>query len=131
MNVYKAEDIIGEFEFGIVVNVVDLKEACGEEGYLVSVTAAKLPEYLSPELRSKVQNSIGDESEMTLEDIIGYGCSVDMDSYHVITEEEKDKKVEELESKLDMYGGLCGFFFDKPQNRIGKTGWDFLNGNVI
>ena len=38
------------------------------------------------------------------------------------------KLMRDTRAEADVSAGLCGFVFDRPQNRLGATGWDILRG---
>lgn len=119
------------FKFAICVEVTDLDSACGEPGYLITVDAAKLPKYLTLKQRQSVARCMSIQvKQITATDISQYGLSASFDSYVVLTESEVISKLAEIDKQLPAYGMLCGFYFDKPLNRLGNTGWEFLNGNI-
>jgi len=130
LNNYKAEDK-KPFEFAVCVTVTDLDSACGEPGYLISVDAAKLPKYLTTKHKKDVANCMGiTTKQITVSDVAQYGLSAPLDSFTVLTEKELQDKLTDIDTKLPAYGTLCGFYFDKVVNRIGNTGWDFINGRI-
>lgn len=127
---YKAEDN-KPFEFAVCVTVTDLDSACGKPGYLISIDAAKLPKYITAKHKKSVASCTGIATKkITVMDVAQYGLSAPLGFYTVLTENELQDKLAEIDTQLPVYGTLCGFYFDKTVNRIGNTGWDFLNGNV-
>jgi hypothetical protein len=127
---YKAEDS-KPFEFSIVVETTDLNSACGETGFLVCVEAVKLPKYLTKEQRKSVASCMSIKpKEISPLDIAQYGISAPLESFTVANESELAEKLAYIDNQLPAYGMLCGFYFDKTVNRVGNTGWDFLNGKI-
>ena len=44
--------------------------------------------------------------------------------------DDSDKLLVEASGQTILADSLFGFFMDKPQNRIGDTGWDFIKGEL-
>jgi hypothetical protein len=127
---YKANDS-KPFEFAVCVTVTDLDSACGEPGYLISVDAAKLPKYLTAKHRKDIASSMSiTVKQLTVSDVASYGIAAPLDSFTVLTTKELESKLTEIDNKLPVYDTMCGFYFDKVVNRIGNTGWDFINGRI-
>ena len=131
INSFDAEADETPFKFALCVDVVNLWDACGDKGFLIYVQAAKLPEYLTQDQKKSVADCMSIEiDEITVSDVCQYGLNATFDSYKVDTENEVEAKLEEIDGKIDGYGGLCGFYFDKQMNALGNDGWDFINGNI-
>ncbi len=69
-------------------------------------------------------------SELTVNDVCQYGLSAPFENFTVLTHKDVIEKLNEINKKIPAWGSLCGFYFDKQINRLGNTGWDFLNGNI-
>lgn len=120
-----------EFEFAVIIETIDLSEATGDTGYIINCGAVKLPQYLTLEQRTHIAESMGVEiSELTLEDIFSYGLYAKFEDRLVKTESELEVELNEIRSQIPAFASLCGFYFDKPMNRMGNTGWNFLNGEI-
>lgn len=71
-----------------------------------------------------------DESDITIYDIQSYGCGVLMGSEDVISEEIDTTYLDKIASVCGIIDSLRGFYLDKPQNRIGTSGWDMLDDYI-
>lgn len=130
--VYQSEVLSnGQFKYRLFVTVLDYEQCSDLKGFGVDVEISKTFKALSKEQKKS---------------LIGFGCTdkpSDYDvcdyGYRAILDGEKEvikgaKKAiaiaEKYMEKADTYKMMLGFYLDKRQNRIGNTGWDFLNGNV-
>lgn len=120
-----------EFDYHYVINTINLMEACGEKGFLCILYAVKTPEYLSADKLKKVSSSCGNEpNEVDILDICDYGLCAKIEDYQFDTVEQMETQIEKFNNELDIINMMFGFHMDKYQNRIGNTGWDFLDGNI-
>lgn len=129
---FEAEDGTGKFKFKITISVIDLDEATSElTGYGIYVNAVKTLKHQTTETIQAIAkaNSFEDIKSVTVFDVSEYGLCAQFDSFH-ITKEQLQNKLLEIDNMIPIYGGMCGFYFDKPLNRLGNTGWDFINGNI-
>ena len=67
-----------------------------------------------------------EDKEGLLFDIFLYGMHVSLKS-ETVNESEAEHKVESAIACRHAVSGLIGFDLDRYQNRIGNTGWDFLD----
>lgn len=126
-----------EVEFKLVVQVEDLYGLCGEDSCKgqvdIEVLLVPLAKYCSEKTLKRANT---DEDRPTDEqDLYDYGCYVVMGrellegiegDTPLDTEVVKDK-IKAAVASMTFYGGTCGFSLDRYQNRIGNTGWDYLN----
>jgi len=114
------------FKFAICVEIHEVEN----NKFLVIVNAAKLPKYLTKsKLKSIASSMCIEPKEVSVTDVSQYGLSAPLDSY-LINENEIESKLNKIDKQIPIYDKLCGFYFDRQANRVGKTGWDFLNGNI-
>lgn len=66
--------------------------------------------------------------QISYESLIDYGTYARLWSEIGTDEEELMAKAK---SQIRAVNMLFGFYMDKPQNRIGATGWDFIRGNLM
>ena len=99
---------------GVVPEFTDLSEKHQED---------LLGQYDMPEDREKLKQ----DTVWQLEDAISYGFGLPL---HTVTLENTDNVEHTINSAVAVHSaveGLIGFDLDKPLNRIGSTGWDFLD----
>lgn len=145
---YRHEEEGLAFDYRYVITATDLKRVSGE-GNVVQILL-----YLVPEPKDWHESSLmnaartyGWEKEprevileqMRPQDAIENGFavlfgqdSVEYDPneegfYDVLDNAEAVEKLNAVASALQFYDNTRGFALDRPQNRIGTTGWDTLN----
>ena len=126
-----------EVEFKLVVQVEDLYGISGEESWKGTVDIEVLLVPLAKccnEATLKKANT--DEDRPTDEqDLFDSGCYVVMGRETLegiegdtpLDTEVVEDKIKAAVASMTFYGGTCGFSLDRYQNRIGSTGWDYLN----
>jgi len=125
VNTFDAEDS-KPFKFAVCVEVYPVDD----NKHLICVAASKLPKYLTKKQRESIASSCCiSTKEITVNDVCQYGLSANLDSY-LVDENDIESKLSEIDNQIPVYGSMCGFYFDKQQNRIGNDGWDFLNGKL-
>ena len=113
------------FKFGICVEVMEVED----NKYMVIVSASKLPKYLTKKQRQSIASGLDiNTRKITVNDVCEYGFSAHLNSY-LINESDIESKLNEIDNEIPIYSIMCGFYFDKANNRMGKTGWDFMSGN--
>lgn len=126
-----------EVEFKLVVQVEDLYGICGEESCKGTVDIEVLLVPLAKDCNEKtLKKANTDEDRPTDEqDLYDYGCYVVMGRETIegiegdtpLDTEVVEDKIKAAVASMTFYGGTCGFSLDRYQNRIGSTGWDYLN----
>lgn len=126
-----------EVEFKLVVQADDLYGLCGDKSCKGKV---EVELFLVPLAKCctkatlKKANS-GDDRPTDEQDLFDYGCTVlmgresleDIEGDDPLETETVKHTVHSAVAVLSTYGRLCGFYLDRYQNRIGSTGWDYLN----
>lgn len=125
-----------EIEFKLVVQADDLYGLCGDPLCKGNV---EVELYLVPLAKccneAMLKRANDDEDRPTDEqDLFDYGCRILMG--RVSLDDIKDDEPLETETVkhtvhsavavMSAYGGMCGFYLDRYQNRVGSTGWDYL-----
>jgi hypothetical protein len=122
--IYKG-DLIDK-KYRIIVEMIDLCEVLGDEfvGKYQCIISCS-PVRLSKKQKEKVISYSGNNSP-TVYDIYKYGY------YAVLEALEQDGNdfTEWLKNSLPRVKALFGFYMDRPQNRVGNTGWDFIKGKI-
>jgi hypothetical protein len=127
----------------LVIKLVDWYESTGDDSVKgdvrVSVLLVPLPSSVNSDQLQSIAHSCGIEpSDVTVNDMCDYGLQVPMAS-ETVKGIDGDAPLESGAVKdllrtasycLDGIGGLVGFYLDRPANRIGNTGWDFLESFV-
>lgn len=134
---YKCELDDKEIEFKLCVQVEDLYGLCGDDSAKgqvdIEVLLVPLAKCCTQKTLDKANN--GDGAATTEQDLLDYGCYVVMarellkgiDGDEPLDSQLVVDKVKVAAKCLQFYGGTCGFYLDRYQNRIGSTGWDYLN----
>lgn len=133
----------GDFEYWLVIEFINF---CDGDPELYVEIAAVSPEAAAEKLEAAV-DSVGlpenyeIDHRIEVEALSCYGISATL--WHEITElteeeanwEDYEDKAEALLKKARQVApvviGLFGFFMDAPQNAIGATGWDFIQGDIM
>lgn len=121
-----------EFDYQFLVKKIDLMEACGENGTLVTFEVSKTPKFTSIEKLNDIKKCFGFESieEIVTEDICEYGLCVPIESKTCYSEKEIEDTINAFSEQIPTINMMFSFYMDKPVNRIGNNGWDLLDGNI-
>lgn len=131
-----------EFDYWLVMEVINLKEACGDDSeytYHIQVCAIAPTELPEKELNSAWE-SMGMDGN--LQDAIkqyGNKFLIEMISGYMggaliwqCSGNNLKKLIAEARKQSDIMGNmLFGFAMDRYQNAIGSTGWDLLRGDIL
>ena len=123
-------------EFKLVVEAADLYGLCGDKSCKGKV---EVELYLVPLAKCCTEATLKkancDEGRPTDEqDLFDYGCTVLMGRESLegmkgddpLETETVKHTVHSAVAVMSCFGNLCGFYLDRYQNRIGSTGWDYL-----
>lgn len=134
-NYYESKETFnnGEFSYKLFIEVVNCADFDNEvensnESFLVSLSVVKTKKHLSKKNLESIMQCCGiTRKEVSTYDIATYGLQAGLTSFRT-----KDLKtsLNFLANISNVYTGMLGFFLDRPQNRIGNTGWDFLDGKI-
>jgi hypothetical protein len=130
----------GDFDYYLVIQFENLKESMGYEAdhkYMVIINSVA-PSLVSEQDLKGAFESMGvddpTEQERIRKDqkaIAGilseYGLSAPL--FNDVGDNAK-KLMDEAKKQGPTITGLYGFYMDKPVNRLGNTGWDFIKGNI-
>lgn len=124
----------GEFDYYLVLNIIDFEEATGEkiEGkrYVAEIKAVA-PSLISKEEKKSVGESMGvdlkglSEKDQAIE-IEEYGISAPLFQE---TSDDKKALLRKAHEQEQIIPNLFGFYMDKQQNALGATGWDIIRGD--
>jgi hypothetical protein len=125
-----------EVQFKLVVQAEDLYGITGDKlckGQVdIEVLLVPLAKCCSQKTLEKA--NAGEGSPTNEQDLYDYGCYVVMGrellegvkgDTPMETEVVQDK-IKAAVASMTCFGGMCGFYLDRYQNRIGSTGWDYL-----
>lgn len=124
----------GDFDYWLVLEVINMHEATGEENqpkYNVSLHAVS-PDQAGQENLDKALESCGCP-DVELTDLIKVET---LDSYgvHAVLWHENGNNLNKLlkaaREQAQCINGLFGFYMDRPENKIGSTGWEFIKGDL-
>lgn len=123
------------FNYKYVIEVINGNTWNGKDTYYVELSV--VPEYDS--LGKQHKNSVllfegVDECDVNIFDVLNDGLSLSIGCEKLPTNNTPMNEHEEVMGALDSIASVFetinamrGFYFDKYVNRIGNTGWDFLN----
>lgn len=130
----------GEFDYWLVIEVINIHDATGEESadkYAVSLLSVSPSEAGEENLR-KAFECCGLDSEdqaelranplVQIEALTDYGIYAQLKS---IGGNNLSKLMREIRKEADLSTMLYGFYMDRPENRIGSTGWDLQRGDLL
>lgn len=80
-----------------------------------------LNQYLPEDRESMLKDTTG-----LLYEILSYGFSIDLRS-ETVKPDQAEYKIQSAKAVQTGVSGLIGFELDRYKNRIGNTGWDFLD----
>lgn len=125
----------GEFAYWLVLELVNMWDATGDEKqdkYVVELSAVS-PEQAGESGLKQAFDSCGvpDESKQDalcqVEALHSYGIKANLVSR---SGGNAHKLLREVKREAMAVEGLFGFYMDRPENRIGSTGWEFIKGDL-
>lgn len=125
----------GEFNYRLSVQITDIAAATGDDSaeFDVSVYVSKCVDSLTEHQKQQIIDTVGDVN-ITDNDILEYGYCARIDNANSVTYNVTKTKALMAKNafikQFHLYESLLGFYLDKPQNRIGNSGWDFLAGVI-
>ncbi len=127
----------GEFDYWLVIELIDMDEACGSDNRGKPKYAVTLNVVSPTEAQDKLADafdSCGITSEMKQDSIVQVNALFD---YGICVQTWSDasnntkKLLRAVHHEAMILKFLFGFVMDKAVNRIGTTGWDALRGDVM
>lgn len=121
------------FDYKFVIRAEDAYELTGEPEdenvWHMEMLLVPTIDSLLPKKQKALQDMVGEDGEPNLIDLIDEGSYVQIgfEAVKVDPAEGLNPKYDEAASVVDNMNAMRGFYLDKPQNRIGSTGWDILN----
>jgi hypothetical protein len=130
----------GEFDYWLVVELLDMEEHVGEREaremggkYHISISVVSPSEAGNKNLNAAAE-SWGAEvkvkdmtAETKVEMLSDYGVKATVWQKAGSNAKKLLKAARDEAVKVE---GLFGFYMDRPLNRIGNTGWDFIRGDI-
>ena len=130
----------GEFDYWLVIEVINMLDATGEDTggkYAVSLLSVSPSEAGEDNLK-KAFESCGLDAEdqadlranplVQVEVLSSYGIYAQLQS---IGGNNLSKLMREIRKEAQVASMLYGFYMDRPENRIGSTGWDLQRGDLL
>lgn len=129
----------GDFDYYIVIEFINMHEATGDEKqdkYSVSIQAVSTTEAGEKNIKSALDccgidiETIPQEHRETaiIEVLSTYGVYATLKT---LSGNNYRKVLTQAHKELQAITCLFGFYMDRPENRIGSTGWDMIKGNVL
>lgn len=132
----------GEWNYWLIIEVINMFDACvereckqdGQGKYCVSLMVVS-PEAAGMANLLKAFECCGidatkenlDNQLLCVEALDSYGVHAQLESF---SGNNINKLLKQIRRKALEDNFLFGFAMDKPENRIGNTGWDFISGNI-
>ena len=125
----------GDFDYWLVIEVLYMNEYVPnpEFKYMVTLQAVS-PDEAGPEQLKEALSSAGlNENSIELTDWVKVGLLSESGCYAQLWNDGGDNLrdlLREARKQADLSDMFFGFMMDKPINRIGSTGWDFIKGDI-
>ena len=128
----------GDWDYWLVIQLRYLEEYLSEEDckdtgkYEVSLLAVS-PEAAGEKNLKSAFEFCGDSSNENTTDTIKIQSLLDYGVYAALfysTGNNSKKLLCTALDKADVANVMFGFLMDRPENRVGNTGWDFISGNI-
>lgn len=123
----------GEFDYWLVLELVNMHDATGDEDqekYNVALYAVS-PDQAGAENLKRAFDCCGIPEEQMNEPLVQVEA---LTSYgvHALLWQSNGNNAHKLlrEAKRQPVEGLFGFYMDRPENRIGSTGWELIKGDI-
>jgi hypothetical protein len=124
----------GDFDYWLILEFINWIEATGEsydgDEFLVEITAVSPEEAGQDNIDSALQGyDINDPNDlMIVEALSSYGISA-----HMWRESgnDADALLHKAKQAALVVASMFGFFMDRPQNRIGASGWEVIGGDLM
>jgi len=131
----------GDFDYWMIIDAKYLPEWAGEEearqmggNHLVTLSVVSPSEAGKKNLEAAVESLGADyidikklSGEEKADMLANYGVAATMWQE---TGNNLRKLLKEAKEEARKVEGLFGFYMDRPQNRMGATGWDFIKGDI-
>lgn len=123
-----------EVELYLYIEDLDMAEFDTVTDHIVSIGVIPSFDSLSEKNKESILNQfMPEDRERMLEDKEGLLFDIFLYGFHIglrcetIKEEDAEKTVESAIAVRRAVSGLIGFELDRHMNRVGNTGWDFLD----
>jgi hypothetical protein len=128
----------GEFDYWLVVDVINMHQATGDlnqSKYSVSIQAVSPGQAGKEKIQAALDycgidlNTIHKKHHeaILVEALSDYGVYANLRTF---SGNNLSKLMKEARKELQVISCLFGFYMDCPENRIGDTGWDMIQGNL-
>lgn len=125
----------GDWPYWLVIEFINFLDATGElldgKEYVVEISAVS-PEAAGKEQLQRALDCYGWDNApskiMEVEALHGYGIAAHL---WQASGNDADILLRNAMQEADLVSGLFGFYMDRPENRIGSTGWDFISGDIL
>lgn len=118
----------------LFIKVMNFYEATGEEEYKDKPFIAYIGslidgDSLTDKMRANIVHSgCIKEEDITSYDIESYGYAVPFEKYEAGSITDFKDWIDKMLPRVEF---MYGFYMDRPVNRIGTNGWDFIKGNIF
>ena len=128
----------GDFDYRMAIKTFELPDSNDVCVEILSVSNDEyeannddLNEGLNDNLRRDISFYSKEDIEiLKCEVLISWGETATLD-YKIVDAELLEQTFQEQIKYAEFCKTMFGFFMDKPQNGVGKNGWDFIRGQVV
>lgn len=130
----------GEFDYWLIIEVINMLDATGEDiggKYAVSLLSVSPSEAGEDNLArafeccgldAEDQSDLRANPLVQVEALASYGIYAQLKT---TGGNNLSKLMREIRKEAALSTMLYGFYMDRPENRIGSTGWDLQRGNLL
>ena len=131
----------GDFDYYLIVNFINMEDATGEEDlenkYVVEIQSVAPSEVSKEDMKSALSSmGIDDKDEIkkvmkNKKQLAGLLAEYGLNATVYSAEgNNANELMKEAKNQIPVITGMFGFYMDRPMNRLGNTGWDFIKGDI-
>ena len=125
----------GDFDYWLVIEALYMDEYTPDPDfkYMVTLQAVSPDEAGPDKLNSALESAGLEENSIELTDWVKVGLLSESGCYAQLWNDGGDNLREllrEARKQAELSDLFFGFMMDRPENRIGSTGWDFIKGDI-
>jgi hypothetical protein len=127
----------GEFDYWLVLELVNMDEACGRDNEGQPRYHASLSSVSPDQARDKLPQAFDccglTDPEIMAKPLVQVECLHNYGVHAVLVQKTGNNAhqlLRDIKRESAVAEGLFGFYMDTPKNRIGTTGWEAIRGDM-
>jgi hypothetical protein len=127
----------GEFDYWLVIEVIDWEDATGDVSqgkWCVSLCSVSPSEAGESNLKAAFECcGVEDDAKVRANPIVQVECLKSYGVYAQLWSSSGNnfrELMKQAHKEAEIAAGLYGFYMDRPENRIGSTGWEMQRGDL-